>query len=365
MARRTLIVLGAQPDPPDLTGDRPRRDYEALIERLDADLLHPGALVSGTRRFGNGIALARVAASRASNYDAVYCDSEHIGFPLAYLLARQARRPRLTMIAHRLTPAKKRLTVRALRLQRKIDRIILHSPAQVALAHSLGFPPDAVELVPYQADADFWRADVLAQPTLISSAGQEFRDYLTILRAVDGLAAPVRIALGSNWSTRTSNFSEADVPSNTTIRWHSYRDLRQMYAESRVFVMPLHDSDFQAGISSVLEAMAMSKPVIITRTKGLTGVVTGSLMRDGALHDIGEHAWGEPTGMYVPAGDAAAMRAAIAWMLDHPDDAARMGAAGRRHVEAAFTLPRFAERVARIIAPDAANVAAGDARAAS
>ena len=52
MARRTLIVLGAQPDSPDTAGDRPRRDYEAIIERLDADVLHPGALVSGTHGSG-------------------------------------------------------------------------------------------------------------------------------------------------------------------------------------------------------------------------------------------------------------------------------------------------------------------------
>ncbi len=364
MANGTLVVLGAQPDPPDTSGDRPRRDYEALIEHLDADVLHPGA-VSGRRRLGNGITLARLAAARAGDYDAVYCDSEHIGFPLAYLLGRRARRPRLTMIAHILTPMKKRLTIRGLRLQHKIDGIMLHSPAQVTVAQSLGFPPGVIALVPYQADADFWRPEPTATTTLISSAGQELRDYLTMLRAVDGAAAPVRIARGSNWSTRGSNYTDADVPANTIIRWHNYRDLRQLYAESRVFVMPLHDSNFQAGISSVLEAMAMAKPVIVTRTAGLTGVVTGSLMVDGELRDIGEHGWTEATGMYVPPGDVPSMRAAIAWMLEHREEAARMGEAGRRHVESTFTLPQFAERVARIIAPNRVVARTSDTRAVS
>ena len=206
-----------------------------------------------------------------------------------------------------------------------------------------------IQLTPYQADGEFWRPTAGREHALVASAGQEFRDYLTLLRAVDGLPAEVRIARGSNWSTRTANFTDADVPSNTTVRWHNYLELRDLYAQARCVVMPLHDVAFQAGISTVLEAMAMGKCVIVSRTAGLTGVVTGRLMSDGILHEIGEDAWTEPTGIYVPPGDATAMRDAITYVLERPDEAARMGAAGRRHVEAQFTLPQFAERIARMI----------------
>lgn len=349
MGSRTLIVLGGRPDPEDGAAGRPRRDYEALIQRLDADVLHPGALLGGTRRLGTGIAMARLASGRADAYDNIYCDSEHIGFPLAYLLARRGQRPRLTLIAHLLSPLKKRLTVRALRLQHKIDAIALHSPAQAALAEKLGFPAPVIRLMPYQVDTDFWRPQPAAESTLIASAGQEFRDYGTLLRAVDGMPAEVRIARGSNWSTRGTNFTDADVPSNAVIRWHNYAELRDLYARSRCVVVPLHDVDFQAGISTVLEAMAMGKCVIVTRTAGLTGVVSGRLMRDGVLHDIGEQSWGEPTGIYVPPRDANALRDAITYILDHPDEAAQMGAAARRHVEQEFTLPQFAGRIASVI----------------
>ena len=43
----------------------------------------------------------------------------------------------------------------------------------------------------------------------------------------------------------------------------------------------------------------------------------------------------EPTGFYVPPADPEALRQAIVYLLDHPEERARLGAAGRRAVEAA------------------------------
>ena len=92
-------------------------------------------------------------------------------------------------------------------------------------------------------------------------------------------------------------------------------DLRQLYADARFVVMPLHDVEFQAGVTTILEAMAMGKAVVCSRTRGQTDVII-----DGA------------TGVYVPPGDAAALRAAIRGLLDDPDRADEIGARGRRYV---------------------------------
>ena len=106
-----------------------------------------------------------------------------------------------------------------------------------------------------------------------------------------------------------------------------------MYARARFVVVPLHDVDFDAGVTTITEAMAMGKAVIATRTRGQVDVI-----RDGE------------NGRYVPPGDVAALRAAIQDLLDRPDQADRMGKAGRALVESRHTLDRWVADVAAVVA---------------
>ncbi len=51
----------------------------------------------------------------------------------------------------------------------------------------------------------------------------------------------------------------------------------------------------------------------------------------------------------MPPGDPRALRQAIEHLLQHPEEAARMGRAGRELVETRHTLDRYVERVVRIV----------------
>ncbi|MBV8453762.1 MAG: glycosyltransferase family 4 protein [Deltaproteobacteria bacterium] len=73
---------------------------------------------------------------------------------------------------------------------------------------------------------------------------------------------------------------------------------------------------------TLLEGMACASPTIATDVASLPEVV---------VH-------GE-TGFIVPPNDPEALRERIRWLLDHPGEAASMGAAGRRRVLAHFTWP--------------------------
>ena len=97
-----------------------------------------------------------------------------------------------------------------------------------------------------------------------------------------------------------------------------------MYGDSRFVVMPLLNVRYQAGVTAILEAMAMGRAIICSRTPGQTDVIVE----------------GE-TGLYVPPGDPAALRAAIECLLAHPEEAERMGRAGRRRVEQAMSLDGY------------------------
>jgi glycosyltransferase involved in cell wall biosynthesis len=99
-------------------------------------------------------------------------------------------------------------------------------------------------------------------------------------------------------------------------------------------VVPLHDVDSDCGMSTIIEAMAMARPVVVTRTTGQVDVVVDR-----------EH------GVYVPPGDARALGRAIGHLLDHPDEARQMGRAGRDLIEERHTLDAHVERLIRLLRP--------------
>jgi glycosyltransferase involved in cell wall biosynthesis len=111
-----------------------------------------------------------------------------------------------------------------------------------------------------------------------------------------------------------------------------FRDLRQLYADALFVVMPLKDVEFQAGVTTILEAMSMRRAVVCSSTRGQTDVIE---------HGV--------TGLYVPPGDAAAMRATIERLLHDVELADWLGAAGREHVERVSDVRVYARRLAGVI----------------
>ena len=147
---------------------------------------------------------------------------------------------------------------------------------------------------------------------MICAVGQELRDYPTLVEAVRGLDVDVVIAAASPWSKREDSSAGLDIPPNVEVGALDLFDLRQLYADAAFVVVPLQETDFQAGITTILEAMSMGKAVVCTRTTGQTDTIV-----DGE------------TGLYVPPGDPDALRAAIERLLADPAESARLGAAGR------------------------------------
>jgi glycosyltransferase involved in cell wall biosynthesis len=292
----------------------------------------------------------------------IVTDGEHIGIPLALLLkAASASVPHIT-IGHRLTAAKKRPFFRWLKIQSHISAVVLHSRYQYELAGAyLGFGEEQLALVPYQVDPDFWRPIEAPEERLVVSAGLEFRDYPTLFRAVEGLDVKLIVAAASNWSKRRNTALSAPRPANVEVSSFDYHGLRALLARAAVVAVPVDDVDFQAGITTVLEAMAMGKPVVVTHSYGQTDVIEDrrsvtrgatdrprpiSLLRNVAEE---EDVPIEPNGFYVPPHDPEALRRALVFLLDHPERRAQLGAAGRQAVEQLMTVDQFADRIATLI----------------
>ncbi|HEU5318508.1 MAG TPA: glycosyltransferase [Chloroflexota bacterium] len=384
---RTLFVVSA--DLPSGVAARrtgpptgPRKDYAAIADALRADVLDRTAARRGAfqgllaRTLGVAVAQAWLAFRRRGDYDAILTDGEHIGIWLALLLklveGGRSRTAHVT-IGHRISAPKKRFFFTRLRVWTHVQRVLLHATLQRDLARrALGVPARRLALVPYQVDTEFWDAvrvpEIKEDEQLVASAGLELRDYPTLFRAAAGMAAQVVVAAASHWSKRRNTALAAARPWNVTVTSLDYQELRALYARAAVVVVPVVETDFQAGVTTVLEAMAMGKPVVVTHTAGQTDVVEdrraatrGGVSRgrpESMLRTLARDAglpW-EQTGMYVPVGDALALRRALDYLLGHPEERRRMGQAGRRLVAGLLRVDQFAERVAEQVRAAVAEV---------
>jgi glycosyltransferase involved in cell wall biosynthesis len=326
------------------TDRHPIMDYQALREALNGqdgqddtvELLDYGsvddarqpAVQLASRLAGKDAALALLGFLRRSSFDTVFTNAEKIALPLAILLRTVDDRPRHVTIAHRLTAKKKQGFYRWLKLFLEMDAIFVYASAQYEFACStLGIPKSRVRLIPFHADHRFYRplGAIQEHENQICAAGLEWRDYPTLISAVSGLNnLRVLLAAASPWSKHRSELADVPLPAHVSAGNYEYNELRTLYAESSIVVVPLYQNDFQAGITTVLEAMAMAKPVIVTGTLGQTDVI---------VH--------EENGLYVAPGDVEGLRDAIERLHSDRDLRTRLGNAARKWVEERATLDRW------------------------
>jgi glycosyltransferase involved in cell wall biosynthesis len=326
-----LVPGGARKREDIAAGREPRRDYLELADALGAQLID-GGLDDAPEGLRAGLRAAWTAFTRRDEYD-VIVTNERSGMPLALLLRLARTRRGQVMVAHWLSPAKKRVPFTWLRLRSAIDRVVVYGTEQERFAlERLQIPRAKVAKVLHAADAEFWHP--LGHPQSgICSAGREHRDYATLLEAVRGLDLNVTIAAGGLPWIKHDPLSDGALPSNVIKRRVGYPDLRELYDRSEFVVVPLHDVDFQAGSLVMYEAMAMGKAVIATRTSAHRH---GDIVRDGE------------TGILVPPGDVKALREAIIRLHEDPTEARRLGANARRAVEEGLNHEVYVREMVRI-----------------
>jgi glycosyltransferase involved in cell wall biosynthesis len=262
---------------------------------------------------------------RLDSFDVVFSDGEPVGVPLALgMMVRGSKIPHL-MLGHRLTTLHKRPFFTALKSHRAMARILVHSTRQFHdVPRLLGIPAGKLALVSYYADGSFWKPLRVSEQRLVVSAGREQRDYETLVRAITPSNIEVFIADGSVHTPRAQHRGPGQWPANFRAGFADYVRLRDLYARAAVVAVPLVENDFQAGVTTILEAMAMGKAVVVSATSGQKDVID-----DGV------------TGMMVSPGDARGLGEAIRFLLDHPRERKRLGSNARDAFEARFTLDRY------------------------
>jgi glycosyltransferase involved in cell wall biosynthesis len=282
---------------------------------------------------------AAIAYRKRFFYDAVVSWDDRFALTYAFLLRVTRSRSRHVAICSWMVPPKKAFMLKL--FQKGIDRIILWSQTQCdLLVEFFGISPARITVIPYYVDHEFFQpADGVAD--YIFSAGDSRRDYGTLIEAVRGLNIRCNIAtrvMNQNTegidsdATRQSLAEVSSFPDNVVCRAESPIGMRAMYAHSRFVVVPLLPSFRDTGISVITQAMAMGKAFICSHIQGQTEFV-----REGI------------TGLFVPPGDAQALRKAIEYLWDHPELAEQMGREGRRMAEKVFALTQFVANVRQVV----------------
>jgi glycosyltransferase involved in cell wall biosynthesis len=347
MSKRVVLtvsgVIAADISEQIASGKRPRADYLELARSFNADILDYAAARTIAGRTGvlleklggPNLILAYACWKIRKSCAAIVTDGEQVGLPLATLLKfTPGTRPHHLMIVHVLSEPKKIMFLDWLGVQSAIDRFITYSRWQQRfIMERWKLSPNRVLWTPFMVDQEFFAPERVTSNasarSQICAVGLERRDYETLLRSVEDLDVDVVIAAASPWAKRAKGVAGSSIPSNVTVRKFTQYELRQLYADSCFMVMPLENVKFQAGVTALLECMAMGKAVICSRVPGQTDVVVEG-----------------DNGRYVPMGDPVTLRTEICRLLSQPEEAQRLGSNGRKLVESEMSLDLYAQRLA-------------------
>jgi glycosyltransferase involved in cell wall biosynthesis len=293
--------------------DLARRGYEILLPEPPPD-------GSKFKRLLTDHVAARVAR-RLSRDDIVYCGHNVLLWTALAKRLRQVRCKTVGLLFARET----------LPLAETYDGIIGLTP--VACEHAQRIAPRAQRAhLGWGVELDSYHVHPY-EPAFGLSCGKTFRDYDVVRRAFAQLpdialnlicadAADLASAMPPNVRVVTGARADHSV---------SYADLRDVYyrqaAFSLIAITPDPRERRGIGFTNLLEAMALGRPVIITRTGGLLREV-----------DVER----ERIGLYVEPGDADDLRRAVRQLVSAPSEAAAMGARGRALCERRYTIQRYA-----------------------
>ncbi|MBV9287257.1 MAG: glycosyltransferase family 4 protein [Hyphomicrobiales bacterium] len=291
----------------------------------------------GTRSRGpEWLRLAQEIHSRRDDYDAIVTWGERLSLALTIVQRfAPSRKPHIAMMGQF---AKPNIQIPLHFFGRSLHAVITWTSVQRRyLIERLGFPSERVYLVRHFVDQVFYSPRAAEEDT-ICSVGAEMRDYTTLIEALRGTDLPCHIAADHvRIPHRIRLVADRRLPvdllsvpvdAKVTLGRRTLLELRDLYARSRFVVVPLLPSESDNGVTVILEAMAMGKPVICSRTRGQVDVI-----RDGV------------TGVYVPVRDPKALRQAMLSLWNEPQKAHAIGARARVYVEQHHTLEQFASNV--------------------
>lgn len=162
---------------------------------------------------------------------------------------------------------------------RQVDCVVLYARPLITSARPL--LRERAAFLPLPADGDFVSARSAAQAgTHVFSGGGADRDFASVVEAVRGVAVALEIV------TFTPEMV-AESPENVVVHGPmSVQDYLIRMASSLFVVVPLRNPASQHGQTTVVQALALGKAVVATRSPGVVDYVEEE--REGLLVEAGD-----------------------------------------------------------------------------
>jgi len=309
----------------------------ALADCLEAVVVQPaenstkrrdrlGAVIAGQPQHW---ALARELMGDLRSGDLVFAGGDDCGLPIGLLAALRRRKIKLAVFYSAPNRVRPRILTKTL-ARLGVDVLpIAGAEDKVDSLTELGIGRPGV-LASEQTDTTFFRpsGEAVDRPQpLITSCGLEQRDYATLAAAIVGKAVDVKIcAVSPNFTSDTVVAMPETLPDNVEMRRFEFNELRSLYQDAALTVVPLLDNEYSAGMTTMMEAIACGSPVVITANPGLA--------TDFAERDLV---------VGVAAGDVSALEQAIQAVLDDPVAARERAERARAFVLAHHSSTRYVE----------------------
>jgi glycosyltransferase involved in cell wall biosynthesis len=199
----------------------------------------------------------------------------------------------------------------------------------------LGPTGPSVVFVPFGVDVDRFRPrdDGGTQADVVSVGADPRRDF-ELLRAVAERQPDLtfHIVAGADHAR-----SLAHVPGNVRIEANvTLETVRERLSAARVVALPVRDNTYSGATTVLLQAMAMAKPVVVSRTEA---IASGYGLEDGVNCRL------------VRPGDVDAFEHTLLETLTGADAANSLGIRARETVERSFSWERYTDALCEVLLP--------------
>jgi glycosyltransferase involved in cell wall biosynthesis len=268
--------------------------------------------------------------------DVVFSTVDTVGIPLVLLARAGLVRTPIVYAAiglpERLAQLRTGLARRRfLDAYRRLHAVIGYGWGEVEeLRAWLGEDGPRVALVPFGVDVEFFRPDDTAKPVadVVSVGADPRRDFALLVELARRLPEhSFRIVASADNAHALGGLPEnvsleVDVP---------FARARECLLGVRVVALPVRENSYSGATTTLLQAMACGKPVVVSRT---AAIAQGYHLEDGENCRL------------VPPGDPEAFERAVVDALDEPE----LGARARETMEKHHTWRHYTDAIRNLLA---------------
>lgn len=266
-----------------------------------------------------------------SNADLIYAPCQTQTYLLSYMRALGLLKIPMVCVAHQPINPGRLSFVREPFIRLMLQGVDAYPSLSTAVSESINRRVNESAPICWGPDKEFYPFDPsFSIGVSVVAAGRTGRDFQTFGQAASKAGVDAQIlCLQSNYDPEFEKFS-SNV--HITVRpdndFLPYPELVKIYAQARVLAIPLYSDNHLNGLSSLVDALAMGKPVIMTRNPyidiDIERLGIGKWVRPGSVDD-----WIE----------------AIKFFDANPVEAQEMGLRARALVDCGINSESFANQI--------------------